>query len=157
GYFAEPERKQLGRESLIRGVTKSGSLLPLEVSLTPVIHHDEILALVTVVDVTERKAYEEELQFRRDEMEQLLYTVSHDLKSPLVTIQGFAHTVKRQLEQGGVTEGRDHLERIDRAAKRMNSLIHDLLELSRAGRREEEYTTIKTADVVADAIDSHAL
>lgn len=155
-FFAEPETRYLGRDKVINGKKKSGKVIPLEVSLTPVIHHDEIFALASVLDVTERKAYEEELQFRRDEMEQLLYTVSHDLKSPLITIRGFVGTVQKLLEKEGVKGAAEHLERIERAARRMNDLIRDLLQLSRVGRKEEESTLVDVSEVISEAMNSHA-
>ena len=75
-----------------------------------------------------------ELAAKNDELERFAYTVSHDLKSPLITIQSFADLMARDLAADRLTDLRGDLERIDRAAKTMSRLLTDLLELSRIGR-----------------------
>ena len=51
-----------------------------------------------VVDITKRKKMEDELKARNAEMERFIYTVAHDLRSPLVTISGFAGMLKKDIE-----------------------------------------------------------
>lgn len=75
-----------------------------------------------------------ELESRSKEIEQFAYTVSHDLKSPLVTITGWIDATKEDLESGDLDEVRFALSRIEGAASRMGNLIEDLLDFSRIGR-----------------------
>ena len=96
---------------------------------------------VLITDITGRRAAELELQTayrglqqKSLEMEQFVYTVSHDLKSPLVTILGFVGVLREELAAGRLDELPDATRRIERAAYRMNELIEGLLELGRIGR-----------------------
>ena len=92
-------------------------------------------------NITERKDAEQslrevnrELLERNQEMEQFVYTVSHDLKSPVVTAIGFVGLLKEDLAAGRMEDVHDSIQRLDRATRRMSELIDDLLQLSRIGR-----------------------
>jgi signal transduction histidine kinase len=71
---------------------------------------------------------------KNSELEQFTYTVSHDLKSPLITIQYFTGQIIQALEAGHIKAALDDLGRITGAAAKMTNLLNDLLELSRIGR-----------------------
>jgi len=96
----------------------------------------EPLVLVTVRDVTVASEERTALEVRSREFDQLLDSVAHDLRSPLVGIKGYANMIDRALPAGD--EGvREHLGRVLRQTERMESLLEDLLQLSRIGRAEE--------------------
>lgn len=84
--------------------------------------------------ITELEDKNTELEVRNAEMERFVYTVSHDLKAPLVTIKGFVGMLRNDLQQGETARAEDDLGRIGKAAESMNRLLQDLLELSRVGR-----------------------
>jgi len=94
-------------------------------------------------DITERKRTEEaikifneQLQVANKELEAFSYSVSHDLRAPLRSIDGFSLAL---LEDCGATlgpENTEHLQRIRRASQHMAQLIDDLLNLSRVTRSE---------------------
>ena len=67
-------------------------------------------------------------------MERFTYTVSHDLKSPLVTITGFIGILEEDIKDGNQEVIQDNIRRIKSAADKMSDLLNDLLELSRIGR-----------------------
>jgi signal transduction histidine kinase len=81
----------------------------------------------------EQERTEGELKQKIAELESFTYTVSHDLKSPLITIKGFAGALERDLLDGCPERMAGDLRRISRAADKMNDLLRDLLELSRIG------------------------
>jgi PAS domain S-box-containing protein len=83
---------------------------------------------------TERANLVGELEGRNAELERFTYTVSHDLKSPLVTIRGFLGYLHQDAKTNDMTRFERDLTRIANAADRMQSLLNDLLELSRVGR-----------------------
>ena len=83
-----------------------------------------------------RAALMEELERKNNELEAFSYSVSHDLRAPLRSIDGFSNALLEdyaaQLDQRGL----DYLRRVLAATNRMGNLIDDLLELSRVGRAE---------------------
>lgn len=97
--------------------------------------------LAIIQDITDRKRAEHErerlimeLEARNAEMERFTYTVSHDLKSPLITIQGFLGYLLADVEQGNFDRMAGDIDHIRSAADKMQTLLDDLLELSRIGR-----------------------
>lgn len=77
-----------------------------------------------------------ELQEAMDEMESFSYSVSHDLRGPLRSINGFSQTVMQKYGDKLEEEGRSYLERVRNATNQMGALIDDLLGLSRISRAE---------------------
>jgi signal transduction histidine kinase len=87
------------------------------------------------------------LELRNAEMERFTHTVSHDLKSPIVTIEGFAGFLKRDIEQGQLDRVDDFATRILNATRSMRGNIDDLLELSRVGLAAREDAVVDVGDV----------
>ncbi|MDU9049591.1 MAG: HAMP domain-containing sensor histidine kinase [Candidatus Electrothrix sp. Rat3] len=77
-----------------------------------------------------------ELRRSNEELEQFVYTVSHDLKSPIVTSMGFISIIRKLASQGKYEQAVAKLDRVATANERMSQLIKDLLELSRVGRMD---------------------
>jgi signal transduction histidine kinase len=87
------------------------------------------------------------------ELERFTYTVSHDLKSPLVTIQGFAGMIVSELGPGAPERVRRDLARISSATEKMQSLLTDLLQLSRVGRIVNPVENVRFGDLARDAVE----
>lgn len=92
--------------------------------------------------IIELKQAEKELQNKNTELERFTYTVSHDLKSPLITIQSYAGMINKDLQAGNYARAESDLSRIEGAAGKMTRLLNDLLELSRVGRMMNEPSPI---------------
>jgi hypothetical protein len=78
--------------------------------------------------------YALQLERKNREMEQFVYSISHDLKAPLVTCKGFLGILREELRDGNTEEALSAVQRAERAAKQMTRLIDDLLQFSRVGR-----------------------
>jgi len=78
-----------------------------------------------------------ELEESNLQMEQFVYTVSHDLKSPIVTSMGFIGMMRDLAAAGNLEAALGKLDRVESANQRMGMLINDLLELSRVGRTDD--------------------
>jgi PAS domain S-box-containing protein len=83
---------------------------------------------------TERTSLINELEKQNAELERFTYTVSHDLRSPLVTIRGFLGYLRQDASSNDLTRFDKDVGRIASAVDRMQALLNDLLELSRVGR-----------------------
>lgn len=77
------------------------------------------------------------LNEKTEEQERFVYTVSHDLKSPLVTISGFIGMIEQDFLSGDQTGLKENLSVISSAARRMRQLLDELLEISRIGIKKE--------------------
>jgi PAS domain S-box-containing protein len=132
-----------------------------ELSIQPVPEGLSILSM----DITERKAAEdeikrlnedlerkvsertEELQAVNKELESFSYSVSHDLRAPLRAVGGYARMLEEDYETIFDKEGKRLLGEIQNNAKRMGSLIDDLLSFSRMGKQAVNKSVIDMVDL----------
>jgi signal transduction histidine kinase len=99
------------------------------------------------------RAERADLAAKNAELERFNYTVSHDLKSPLVTIRGFAGLAATDLASGRQDRVRQDLGRIVAAADRMHRLLDELLELSRVGLVVNEPEDVPLGDLAREALE----
>lgn len=142
-------------------VDSTGRKYWVETIKTPIHNaHGEVIGTTGIArEITERKKAEmerealiTELEAKNAELERFTYTVSHDLKSPLVTITGFLSYLERDARSGNFNQFNQDIERIQQAVQKMQELLKDLLELSRIGRLMNEPVQIKFAEIVKDAL-----
>ena len=82
------------------------------------------------------KRYASDLEIANKEMETFSYSVSHDLRSPLRTLDGFSEMVITEYGDKLDETGKDYLKRVRKASQTMSQLIDDILKLSRISRAE---------------------
>ncbi len=104
-----------------------------------------------VYDISERKQAEIDLAVKHEELERFTYSVSHDLKSPLVTIGGFLGLLEEDIEKGAHERVRRDLDQISTAVDKMARLLEELLELSRVGRLVNPPEVVPLAELVDEA------
>jgi light-regulated signal transduction histidine kinase (bacteriophytochrome) len=95
-----------------------------------------------------------ELELKNQELEAFSYSVSHDLRAPLRTVDGFSHMLAEALGDGLDGEAAEYLARIRRASKRMGQLIEDLLDLAKVGRHEMTRESVDFSALAATVIES---
>jgi signal transduction histidine kinase len=94
----------------------------------------------------------EEIRQRNRDLETLLYVASHDLREPLRAIENFSRMVSDRYRERLDEKGRDFLQRVVRAAGRMNRLLEEILQLSRAQRMEAPAEVIPARLLVHEAL-----
>jgi PAS domain S-box-containing protein len=139
------------------GLVQDGRDRTFEARVAP-LGAETVLAMVR--DVSLQKWIEEEhekliaeLESKNAELERFTYTVSHDLKSPLITIRGFLGFIKEDSRTGNLVRLESDIKRIGDAAEKMQRLLNDLLELSRVGRLVSEPKEVRFNELVMEALE----
>jgi PAS domain S-box-containing protein len=169
-YFTEPEKAREGYLSVL----SEGKVIdyPLEIRhpeghVLPVLYNATIYCdsngnvrgvFAAARDITERKRAEavreslmQELTRKNAELDRFTYTVSHDLKSPLLSIQGFLALLEMDMKAGNAERVQTDILRLNESAKKLEQLITTLLALSRSGRAVDKPLRIPFGDIVSDA------
>ena len=193
-YRRTGEKRIIGIGREVVGQCKDGATFPMELTISEVRFGDQRLFTGIVRDITERRRIETELRQARDELEQRVrertaaleaanedvrrfaYIVSHDLRAPLVNIEGFAGELRSifdlmktalpillpHLDEPQRTEvacalsdvGPEALDFIETSVTRMNALIRAILALSRAGHRDLHIEPLDTGALVRDIVQT---
>lgn len=138
-------------------LSDDGQTRIVELKLAPMRWRDEDVYIVSMRDVSERRGIEQkleaaikELQSSNEELQSFTYTVSHDLKSPLVTIGGYLGLLEQTLGESSSADVQLCLAEIKTATEKMALLLKHLLDLSRVGRKHTTETIIDLAEMLAD-------
>jgi PAS domain S-box-containing protein len=136
-----------------------------------------LMAVVTISDITERRQAADlihqlntdlerrvvertaQLQSANNELEAFCYSVSHDLRAPLRSLDGFSQALLEDYSDKLDAQGQNYLGRIRAGSQRMGQLIDDLLSLSRVSRGEVSRELVdlsKMAHEVADELRATA-
>ena len=151
-----------------------GTPFPAEVTLNAVVLGGQKMLQAIVRDISERKIAEEhiralnaglerrveqrtsDLKAANSELEAFTYTVSHDLRAPLRSVDGFSQVVQKKYAEQLGDDGRKLLGMIRTGAKQMGQLINDLLAFSRIGRAPLEPVEIDMASLARAVFDDLA-
>jgi PAS domain S-box-containing protein len=148
----------------VRLLTQDGEVRECVVSATARLDGDQVREYQgSVRDVSEHGGLHQlaerrtrELREAVAELESFSYSVSHDLRSHLVTMGGFASLLWEDHREDLSDQGREFLSRIVAAGKRMDRFVHDMLEFSKVNRRELELQTVDLDEVVRDVVEALA-
>jgi signal transduction histidine kinase len=118
------------------------------------------LGLFTDIALERSELFERERDARRAieetnaELETLVYGVSHDLKSPIITLLGYLEYLRADHADKLDDEGRYFLDRMGASATYMQALIQDLLELSRIGRVQTDAADVDLGSLIAEVSEA---
>jgi signal transduction histidine kinase len=138
----EPEVELLHADGTPRFATVAASPLRLA-------HADRKGSVVLLHDQTDRRDVVEDLRRKNTELEHYVQNVTHDLRSPLVSLLGFSRLLRQEYGEGMDDTARHFLDRIEKAGHTMEALINDLLELSRIGGNHDHKAYVNVADVLS--------
>lgn len=145
------DRSELPIEAGLARVQERVSEFPAEVGLARAGDGEEFV-VVTLADISMRKAAEESLRSSVAELERFAYTISHDLRAPLRSIEGYAHLLAERLGPRADGQSRAMLERVRRAAARLDRLIRDLLSYSAVARGKVELEAVDLDELLAHVV-----
>lgn len=95
----------------------------------------------------------EQLRNKSLEMEEFVYTISHDLKSPLISVLGFINLINTEFEKELPEELIFYINRIEKSIEQMGNIITDVLEYSKIGRLSEEKEVNLLGEIINDVVD----
>ena len=101
-------------------------------------------------EVTQRKRVEEELRKKNEELENFVSVVSHELKTPIIGLQGFSSRLLAHCPEQMDKKGRDYLQQIQTCATRMESFVAELLALARIGQVVSTFEEVSSFDIAKD-------
>lgn len=140
-YLSTGVARVIGRTVELVGRRREGTEFPLELSLASWRRGEEVAFTAVIRDIAARKEAEDalklyaaQLEAANAELDAFSYSVSHDLRAPLRSIDGFSLALLEDCGDRLDEAGRDHLHRVRAAAQRMATLIDDMLGLSRVTR-----------------------
>ena len=177
-YFTSPQVGAMGHGRDLFARRKDGTEFPVEVGLNPAHTTEGTFVLGAVIDISTRKKMEAELakvhsdlqqhahkleatvaertahlQETIAELEGVSYSLSHDLRGPLRTIQGFAQLVLEDAAERLKPEEKDLLTKAIKAAHRLDRLIQDVLTYTRVSRQSVALDTVDVERLLRQIVD----
>ncbi|MGB8980959.1 MAG: PAS domain S-box protein [Anaerolineales bacterium] len=171
--FIHPDYHPLVKERITQTVTArtsapmleekyvrlDGKVIDVEVIATPFATFHGSAIQVLFQDITQRKQSQAEretlirdLEAKNAELERFTYTVSHDLKAPLITIRGFLGYIEQDVISGDMERLKADMQRIAAATDKLHRLLNELLELSRIGRLMNPPENVSFGDLVQESL-----
>ncbi|MHA1213945.1 MAG: sensor histidine kinase [Candidatus Hodarchaeales archaeon] len=162
--------KKIKREGKVRNKKlfikrKDGKVIPILANMDYFKLMGQDVVFSAFVDHTELDNYRRQLEKlvaertsdleqKNTELEEFVYTISHDLKSPLLSIAGFSYLIQTKIKDELDEELKTYFESIKRNIARTESIIEDILEYSRIGRVDEEKGHYSLNEILEEVVVS---
>lgn len=132
------------------GLKRSGEEFPIETAVSEIVEGERRIFTVILRDITARLRVQQALERSNTDLLQFAYVASHDLKGPLRSINGFARLLELSYAPQLDARGSDLIQRITKAASRLEQLTNDLLELARVDSHGPAFSPVPMQDVIEE-------
>lgn len=135
-----------------RGLTKDGKTIWVRRRNTDIDYGGKPAILGNLVDITEEKRFEEQLEKANEDLTDFANVISHDLKTPIISIRGFVSRLVRHCADRLDQKGMDYLQRIDASARRIDTLASDLRTFLKSGQMSYGFEKVSSSKVVENVL-----
>lgn len=158
--FLKLQKDEYFNHFIFKFVSKSGSVVWTTISANPLYDEDNkyIGAMAMVMDVTERKRNEEKLEIQNAELikahlelDRFVYSVSHDLRSPLTSVLGLISFIEEETQE---QDTRQHAQMIRNSVNRLDEFIKNILNYSRNNRVKLNIEEIAIEETILSIVNS---
>ena len=163
-FLKERRSRRMGEGRDIRGVTRDGIEVPLEIGLTFLGEGDKALIIVGVIDMRDLKEAKNVIQRQNAhlarsvrELEQFAFSASHDLREPLRKVMNYIEILQEDYDTVVDDEGKTVLKSMAGAVQRMERLLDSLLSYSRVTTKAQPFEMVPLNSVLADVLEDLSL
>ncbi|MBX3475350.1 MAG: PAS domain S-box protein [Planctomycetes bacterium] len=178
-YMLAPEHRMMARGRDLVAMAKDGSRIPVEINLSPLRFRGQVYVAASMVDLRERlrvadelRSSERRLRAANKELESIVYVASHDMRSPLVNLQGFSRQLSNAADKLVPLTAKLPPEERTRAdalltqdipeavgfiaasTRKMDALIKGLLRLSRLGRAPLQMRSVDMNHLISETVSA---
>ncbi len=153
-YKNSGKKSIIGISREVTGLRKDGTEFSMELSVSEINLDGQILYSGIVRDITERKITEEELVRSNLDLERFAYIASHDLQEPLRMVSSFTNLIQEEYKDSFDDKAQKYMGFISNASERMQDLVRDLLDYSRAGQSVPKFETIECNQLVNSVVEA---
>ena len=148
GYAADPLPRQLGAGLELSGRRRDGTTFPAEIFLSALDTGQGTLVSASIRDATQQRQILDDLRRTNQNLQQLGYSIAHDLRTPLRSLAGFSAILIEDFAEALGKDGLNYAQRIEAASRHIGHVLDDLMHLSRLARAE---MSLEPVDLGAEA------